>query len=312
MKKAIIGVLLLALVLSGCSSSAAPTPEPTILPSDIISAFQDAYGDTDLAKYYRLEYSGGSFYLIGTWADIDESATRAQQGETAAKEQWSAFTEEILSIYTGLRDDLDTYGFQSAPLVGLLASEKDTKKGLLRVEGGMVTYDVAAVKVSPTVPPVPDETPSETHIVIGPTMGEEQALKKALSYLDVSAFSRSGLIDQLIYNKFTKEQAEYAVDHCGADWNEQALKKAQSYLSTSAFSESGLIDQLKYNGFTEDQAMYGVSRTYTDWNEQAAKKAKSYLSISSYSYERLIDQLMYSGFTRSQAIYGANANGYYG
>ena len=55
----------------------------------------------------------------------------------------------------------------------------------------------------------------------------------------MSAFSREGLIDQLMYEKFSTEEATYAADNCGADWNEQALKKALSYLDVSAFSYKG-------------------------------------------------------------------------
>lgn len=90
------------------------------------------------------------------------------------------------------------------------------------------------------------------------TMGEKNALNKALSYLDYTAFSYSGLIKQLEYEGFTHEEAVYGVDNCGADWNEQAALKAQSYLDYTAFSREGLIEQLEYEGFTREQAEYGV------------------------------------------------------
>lgn len=90
-------------------------------------------------------------------------------------------------------------------------------------------------------------------------MGELNALEKALSYLNYTSFSRSGLIDQLEYEGFSTEEATYGVDNCGADWNEQAAKKAQSYLDYSSFSRQGLIDQLVFEGFTQEQAEYGVS-----------------------------------------------------
>ena len=61
------------------------------------------------------------------------------------------------------------------------------------------------------------------------------------------------------YEGFSAEEATFAADSCGADWNEQAAKKAQDYLNLSSFSRSGLIDQLKYEGFTNDQAEYGAS-----------------------------------------------------
>ena len=75
----------------------------------------------------------------------------------------------------------------------------------------------------------------------------------------MSAFSYSGLIEQLEYESFSTEQATYAVDNCGADWNEQAAKKAQSYMDMSSFSRESLIEQLEYEGFSADQAEYGVS-----------------------------------------------------
>lgn len=91
------------------------------------------------------------------------------------------------------------------------------------------------------------------------TMGQKNAVRKALSYLDYSAFSYSGLINQLEYEGFSTEDATYGADNCGADWNEQAARKAQDYLDYSSFSRDGLIDQLKYEGFTAEQAEYGVT-----------------------------------------------------
>ena len=43
----------------------------------------------------------------------------------------------------------------------------------------------------------------------------EEAAKKAQQYLNVSAFSRSGLIDQLKFEGFTDEQAEYGAAAVG-------------------------------------------------------------------------------------------------
>ncbi len=61
------------------------------------------------------------------------------------------------------------------------------------------------------------------------------------------------------FEGFTNEEAVFAADNCGADWNEEAAKKAQQYLNVSSFSRSGLMDQLKFEGFTEEQAEYGVT-----------------------------------------------------
>lgn len=94
------------------------------------------------------------------------------------------------------------------------------------------------------------------------TSGEKNALEKAHQYLEYSAFSYSGLIEQLEFEGYTHSEAEYAADHCGADWNEQAVKKARQYLEYSSFSRSGLVEQLEFEGFTHAQAEYAVNVVY--------------------------------------------------
>ena len=91
-------------------------------------------------------------------------------------------------------------------------------------------------------------------------MGEKNALRKAGQYLDIMSFSYTGLIKQLEYDGFSTEDATYAADNCGADWNEQAAKKAEQYLDLMAFSRDGLIKQLEYDGFTSEQAAYGAEQ----------------------------------------------------
>lgn len=90
------------------------------------------------------------------------------------------------------------------------------------------------------------------------TVSQKNALSKAKSYLSYMAFSHDGLIDQLVYEKFSVADATYGADNCGADWNAQAAKKAQSYMSYSSFSRGGLIEQLEYDKFTTAQAEYGA------------------------------------------------------
>ena len=134
---------------------------------------------------------------------------------------------------------------------------------------------------------IPDETTPEETVGVDTapaeapaTTGELNALQSALSYLDFSAFSYEGLIDQLEYEGFTNAEATYAADHCGADWNEQALKSAKNYLDFSAFSYDGLIDQLEYEEFTTEQATYGADNCGADWYAQAVKCAASYLDYT--------------------------------
>lgn len=90
------------------------------------------------------------------------------------------------------------------------------------------------------------------------SIGEKNALNKAKSYLNYTAFSYSGLVEQLEFEGFSNSEAKFGADNCGANWKEQAAKKAKQYMDYSSFSKKGLIDQLEYEGFTSEQAEYGA------------------------------------------------------
>ena len=112
------------------------------------------------------------------------------------------------------------------------------------------------VTPKPTVRPTPRPTPTFEPVSIE----YSNALRKAHAYLDYSAFSYKGLIEQLEYEGYSHAASKYAADNCGANWKEEAAKKAKSYLSFTAFSRKGLIEQLKYEGFTHKQAVYGAQQ----------------------------------------------------
>lgn len=119
-----------------------------------------------------------------------------------------------------------------------------------------VTYENGELSISQSGYEKPSSTePKENSSA---TIGMKNALKSAMSYLKYSAFSYTGLIEQLEYEKYSKSEATYAADNCGADWNEQAYKSAKQYLKYSSFSRSGLIEQLEYEGFTHSQAVYAA------------------------------------------------------
>lgn len=151
-------------------------------------------------------------------------------------------------------------------------------------------------------------TTTTTTALVG-TVSQRNAVSKAASYLRTMAFSRSGLISQLEFEGFSREDATYGVDAQNADWRAQAVKKGASYLRTMAFSRSGLIGQLEYEGFSTSDATYGTDAQNADWNAQAAKKAASYLRTSAFSRSGLVSQLEFEGFTRAQAEHGANSVG---
>lgn len=82
----------------------------------------------------------------------------------------------------------------------------------------------------------------------------------AENYLDYTAFSNSGLVEQLEFEGFSQEHASYAVDTVSVDWQEQAVTMAQNYLDYSSFSKQELIDQLIFEGFSSEHANYAVSQ----------------------------------------------------
>lgn len=99
-----------------------------------------------------------------------------------------------------------------------------------------------------------------------PTMtpGQENALRAATDYLDYTAFSKSGLIDQLAQTEgYSRADATFAVNHVNANWKQQAYKSAKGYLDYTSFSLSGLVDQLaQAEGFTQAEAEYGAEKAY--------------------------------------------------
>lgn len=122
-----------------------------------------------------------------------------------------------------------------------------------------------AAPVQESAAPEPSEAPEPTTApeIVEPefTASQENAISSAESYLDFAAFSKSGLIDQLEFEKYSTADARFAVNHITVNWNEQAAKSATSYLDFGSFSRQGLIDQLEFEGFTTQQATYGVNTT---------------------------------------------------
>ena len=162
---------------------------------------------------------------------------------------------------------------------------------------------------------------SKTFSFKPPTVVLWNAIKKAESYLKFMSFSRSGLIDQLIYEGFSTSQATYGVDSLGVNWKKQAARMASDYLDTMSFSRSGLIDQLIYEGFSTSQATYGVDEIglYDDTDSgdgdetdpsgslsNAARMASDYLDTMPFSRSGLISQLEYEGFSNFEATSGVD------
>lgn len=167
----------------------------------------------------------------------------------------------VFAVYTGETDDTGkSHRVYIIAFIGKTSDIRDTAQTCMETLGSkrIDSLEAADTTVEGQDDPAEDSKPS----VDIATRGELNALESAKLYLSVSSFSYSGLIEQLEYEGYTSEEATYAVDNCGADWNEQAVKSAQSYLSIMSFSRQGLIDQLVYEGFTQAQAEHGVSVAY--------------------------------------------------
>lgn len=135
--------------------------------------------------------------------------------------------------------------------------------------------------------------------------GQRNALGKAREYLQVMAFSKTGLVDQLLSEGFDPADSEFAAASVGAAWDEQAAKKAGDYLSVMAFSRKGLFDQLISEGFSQAESERGLANIRVEWAEQAANKAQEYLAQGSFSQSGLASQLTFDGFTENEAAAAA-------
>ncbi len=154
----------------------------------------------------------------------------------------------------------------------------------------------------------------------GLTASQRSAAELAVDYLNSNSFSRSGLIDQLEFEGYSKGDATAAVDSLDVDWNEQAVGSATSYLDSMAFSISELIDQLEFEGFTSSQARYGAETAYgaasgggsgdssggSVSRANAVRSAESYIDSMPFSRSALIEQLEFEGYSTADATYAVD------
>ena len=138
-------------------------------------------------------------------------------------------------------------GGENPPTGALSQSESSVEPGESEQENFAETVEEPAADA----PSVSEE--------LSESIGEANARQSAEDYLSFMAFSRLGLIDQLLFEGYTQDEAEYGVDALGADWSQQAALSAEAYLELQSFSRGGLIEQLEFEGFTAAEAEYGVT-----------------------------------------------------
>ena len=100
----------------------------------------------------------------------------------------------------------------------------------------------------------------------GLTRPQKNAVRSAEQYINMTGFSRDGLIEQLSSsagNGYEVADATVAVDSLNIDWNEQAIRSAEQYLDMTGFSCDGLIEQLSSSAgskYTIDEATHGAQQ----------------------------------------------------
>lgn len=149
-----------------------------------------------------------------------------------------------------------------ASVAGIASSVNDAVQEELASSAPVATAPVAtapAVEEAPAAEAEPTATTDPAPAEPEYSVGQQNAIGKAESYLAISAFSRDGLIKQLEFEGFPTADAEFAVDTIAPDWTAQAAQKGKEYLGISSFSRQGLVDQLVFEGFTQEQAESGAT-----------------------------------------------------
>lgn len=134
----------------------------------------------------------------------------------------------------------------------------DASRNLTDAEAEMNSLDAA-----PAAPALEEAAKEED---IGPSLSAAQmnARRSAQQYLEMTGFSREGLIQQLSSEYgggYSREDAEAAVDSMDVDWNENAARSARQYLEMTGFSCNKLIEQLSSDygsKYTIEEATYGA------------------------------------------------------
>ena len=225
--------------------------------------------DTDIEKYINEYFDGvyqsGEIQIAESETSADHNISQQSSLAMIAKDE-VVFTDTDGRVFKGICQIKTNSGNMGTVMI--LVPEEDYDNMKDTINKVLATFDVEFANSVDTdrtqreyddaMEKLDSNKPSSSSGISSATPSQSNAVKMAKSYLDYSAFSHQGLIEQLEYEGFSKEDATYGADNCGADWNEQAAKMAKEYLDYSSFSRKGLIEQLEYEGFTNDQAKYGV------------------------------------------------------
>ncbi|OTG64351.1 hypothetical protein B9T25_12995 [Acinetobacter sp. ANC 4470] len=173
------------------------------------------------------------------------------------------FTAMIVSslIVNATMSDEERARIEQQQQTAKVEREAEPSSGQPVQEDAPIAEDKKSVEPTPKV-----EEQEVVESVQSLTQPQSNAVRSANQYLNISGFSRNGLIDQLSSSAgdgYDKADATAAVDSLNVDWNEQAARTAIQYLEMSGFSCNGLIDQLSSSAgdkYTRSQASHGAKQ----------------------------------------------------
>lgn len=229
------------------------------------------YSKDGMLMVHLQDTYSASFDIVANQDDVVAEVSKAIQdfSETSRKESNICGVPSLSLTFSGIREDQElignasTFAFDTQLILFLYtdwgnydqsADFTEIVNTITFVDGGKEPESSASTDTNTSA-----DTSISTDGTASSTAGQDHALNMAHTYLMVSPFSHSGLIRQLEYEGFSTEEATYAADNCGANWNEQAAKVAQNYLDIMSFSRNDLIGQLEFDGFSREQAEYGVT-----------------------------------------------------
>lgn len=179
-------------------------------------------------------------------------------------------------------------------------------------EAGSTKTDVPEAVYTTGTLDVPDNTSSTVTTElkfkipedIEMTDTQKEAAESAQGHLNGAGVSKAKLIQALVEEGHSQEDAEFVVEIFGIDWNEMARGTAEFYTYYMPFSYQGMIDHLEYMGFTHEQAVYGTDQLEVDWDENVSEYIEKYYMYESFAYDELVTALEEAGFTHDQAVNG--------
>lgn len=177
-------------------------------------------------------------HVVG--AGVDAGQEQASTGAQAGTLSGAAANESVPDAAAGAQGESGAAGAVGGVVASAVANgSQDSGEG---AQGGGAADAPGTTSASVT------ETPTQAN-----------AFMSAKLHMSEMPFSRSGIVAVLESEGYSHDDAVYAADKLGVDWNTKAAEMAAQYVDTMEFTRDDLIDQLEYEGFTREQAEAGAT-----------------------------------------------------